>query len=251
MAINEGFDFGTDEEIKDPGEDFKQPEEGDHSARLRSIVHVGMFRETFNGEKKKPFPTVIAVFELKEDTDFEDDGVTPLTMSKVFPLKKGDRAFMTKFLAALDPKGAAKGFDDVIGAACTITCKGGKEKKDDGTQKYINFGGIAGLPAKFASMLEPLAVKGVGHCRFPDITKEAILELSPVREVNMILMQGENYAGSKAETIINEIRKDNPDFAVRKKKDEGSDTEKKGKKEDKPVEKPVEKESNLSDEEEF
>jgi len=242
----EGFDYGTEEEIKEPGGDFKNPTEGDHSARLRSLIHVGMYRETFKGEKKKPFPQVIAIFELKEDDDFEDDGITPLTISKSFPLKKGDRAFCTKFLAALDPQKKAKGFDDVIGAACTVTCKGGKEKNEDGTPKYINFGGLSGLPAKFSAMLDPLTVEGVGHVPFDQISKEAILELNPVKDVNMVLMESENYSGSKAESIINSIRKDNPDFAARKKKDEDA-----GQDNEKAQEKPIEKEADLDDQEEF
>lgn len=240
-----GFDYGTEHEIKEPGGDFKNPEVGDHSARLRSLIHCGMYRETFQGQKKKPFPEVVAIFELKEDDDFEDDGVTPLTISKAFPLKKGDRAFMTKFIASLDPKGEAKGFDDLIGAACTVNCKAGKEKNDDGTPKYVNFGGISGISPKLAAITDELVVTGVGHCRFEDLTIDAIMELNPIREVNMILMEGENYPGSKAEELIKEIRKDNPEFATRKAKDsdEGGD---KGKEE-----KPVEKESNLDDEEEF
>jgi hypothetical protein len=238
------FDYGTEEEIKEPGGNFKNPSEGEHSARLRSLIHMGMFRETFKGEKKKPFPQVVAIFELKEDDDFEDDGVTPLTISKSFPLKKGDRAFMTKFINALDPKGKASGFDDLIGAACTVTCKGGKDKNEDGTPKYINFGGMSGMPPKLAAITDELAVTGVGHCRFPDLTEEAIMELNPVREVNMILMEGENYSGSKAEEIVNAIREDNPDFAKRKKKEDKDD-------DTKDEEKPREKEANLDDEEEF
>ena len=241
----EGFDYGTEHEIKDPGGDFKNPTEGDHSARLRSLIHVGMYRETFNGQLKKPFPQVIAIFELKEDDDFEEDGVTPLTISKSFPLKKGDRAFCTKFLAALDPQKKAKGFDDCIGAACTVTCKGGKEKNDDGTPKFINFGGMSGLPAKFAAMLEPLTVEGVGHVPFDSITKEAIFELNPIKDVNMVLMKSENYQGSSAEAIINEIRRDNPDFATRKKKDDPSNGN------DKASEKPEEREPDLPEDEEF
>lgn len=242
----EDFNYGTKEEIKDPGVDFKNPTEGEHSARLRSLIHVGMYRETYKNEKKKPFPQVIAIFELKEDDDFEEDGVTPLTLSKSFPLKKGDKSFMTKFLAALDPQKKAKGFDDVIGAACTVTCKGGKDKNEDGSPKYINFGGLAGLPAKFAAMLEPLTLKGVGHVPFDQITKDAIMELNPIKDINMVLMESENYKGSIAEQIINEIRKDNPEFAVRKKKDDedkSSDSESQ--------EKAEEKDPNLNDEEEF
>ena len=245
----EDFNYGTSEEIKEPGGDFKNPTEGDHSARLRSLIHVGMYRETFKGEKKKPFPQVIAIFELKEDDDFEEDGETPLTISKSFPLKKGDKAFMTKFLAALDPQKKAKGFDDVIGAACTVTCKGGKEKNEDGSPKYINFGGLAGLPAKFASMLEPLSVEGVGHVPFDQITKAAILELNPIKDVNMVLMESENYKGSAAEKIINEIRKDNPEFATRKKKDE--DGEKSSSGGEKSQEKAAEVDPDLDDQEEF
>lgn len=250
MTVNEGFDYGTSEEIKDPGDEFKNPTVGDHSARLRSIIHAGMYRESFKGELKKPFPFVIAVFELKEDDDFEDDGVTPLTISKPFPLKKGDRSFMTKFLAALDPKGEARGFDDVIGSACTVTCKAGKEKKEDGTPKYVNFGGLSGLPAKFAAMLEPLAVEGVGHCRYDDLTKEALMELNPIIEVNKIIMHAENYKGSKAEELINEIREENPDFAKQQPKDENGEgkTSKDSEQEQKA---PPKKEQNLDDQEEF
>lgn len=237
----EGFDYGTPEDIIEPGSDYKQPSVGDHAARLRSIIHAGMYREEYNGKLKKPFPEVIAIFELKEDDDFEEDGVTPLTISKSFPLKKGDRAFMTKFLSALDPQGTATGFGDLIGNACTVSCKASKDKNEDGSPKYVNFGGLSGLPAKFAAMLEPLAVEGVGHVPFNQLTKAAILELNPILEVNKILMHSENYSGSKAEEIINEIRKENPDFAERKKKDETEGAK----------EKPAEKESNLDEEEEF
>jgi hypothetical protein len=244
-----GFDYGTDEEIKEPGGDFKNPSVGDHAARLRSLIHCGMFRETFNKQKKKPFPEVIAIFELKEDDDFEDDGETPLTMHKAFPLKKGDRAFMTKFIASLDPKSEANGFDDLIGKACTVNCKAGKEKDDEGNPKYVNFGGISGISPKLEKITDPLVVEGVGHCRFEDLTIEAIMELNPIKDVNMVLMNGENYSGSKAEELIKEIRKENPDFAVRKAKDEDSNDDEG--KDTAAKDKPKEKESNLDDEEEF
>jgi hypothetical protein len=211
------FDYGT-EGVVEPGGNFKNPAVGDHSARLRSLIHCGLFRETFKGKKKKPAPQVIAIFELKDEEDFEDDGVTPLTISKSFPLKKGDKSFMTKFIKALDPQGKAKGFDDLIGAACQINCKGSKDKNEDGTPKYINFGGLSGLPKKFADMIDPLVVEGSGHVRFDDLTKEAIMELHPIRDVAFVLTQGEQYKGSIAESIIEDIRKDNPEFGTFKSK---------------------------------
>lgn len=239
----ENFDFGTEEKVTEAG-GFKQPEVGPHTARLRSLIHLGLFCEEFKGTKKKPAAEVVAVFELKEDTDFEDDGVTPLTISKPFPLKLGDKAFNTKFMKALDPDETAQGFDDMIGAVCTIDIKPGKETNDDGSPKYVNFGGISGIPKKFAAMVPPLAEGyGVGHVRFEDLTIEAIKELNPVLEVAGILMKGEKYKGSKAEALIAEIRKENPDFAKTKAKTEGP------KGDDPPT--PEDQECNLQEDEEF
>lgn len=218
MAEYEGFDYGT-EDVVEAGGTYKQPEIGDHSARLRSIIHLGMFRETFNGKLKSPAPQAVAIFELKDEEDFEEDGETPLTLHKAFPLKKGDRTFTSKLLAALDPKGVAKGFDDLIGMACTVKAAPSKAVDETGKPKYVNFGGLAGMPAKFAKLTDELKPGGAGHVRFEDLTKEAILELNPILEVANILMKGENYKGSKAEKIIEEIRKDNPDFAKAKEPD--------------------------------
>jgi len=235
------FNYGT-EEVVEAGGVFKNPEIGDHSAVLRSIIHCGLFREEYKGQLKKPAPEVVAIFELKDEEDFEDDGVTPLTIHKAFPLKKGDKAFMTKFIKALDPKGVASGFDDLIGTPCQVTCKGSKVLNEDGTPKYVNFGGLSGLPAKFAKMIEPLTIKGVGHVPFDELTEEAVLELNPILEVANILMKGERYKGSVAEEIVNSIREKNPDFAKYKdkKKEEAPDAAAK-----------AEVETDLKDEEEF
>lgn len=248
--MSDQFDYGTSEELGGGGS-FKNPEVGPHSARIKSIIHCGLFREEFQGEVKAPAPQVVVVYELKNEEDleegiegdFEDDGVTPLYIHQTFPLKKGDRASMTKFIKTLDPKGEAAGFDDFIGKACTVTCKGGKDLGDDGKPKYINFGGIAGLAAKFAKTVPELVAPGVGHVRFEDLTKEAIMELNPYREVAGILMKGEKYEGSVAQSVIDEIRKDNPDFAKAKKKDAKETPKEEGAKE--------EVETNLAEEEEF
>jgi len=233
------FDYGS-EEVVDPGAEFKNPEIGDHTAVLRSLIHCGLFRESYRGKVKKPAPEVVAIFELKDEEDMEDDGVTPLELHKSFPLKKGDRSFMTKFIKVFDPKGKATGFDDFIGKPCQITAKGSKALNEDGTPKYVNFGGISGLPPKFAKMIEPLTVKGVGHVPFQELTKEAILELNPVLEVANILMKGERYKGSKAEKIIENIRVENPEFAKVEEKEES-----------KPEGAKEEVETDLKEEEEF
>lgn len=205
------FDYGA--EPVDAGGSFKQPDVGPHEARLRSLIHLGSFRETYQGKKKSPAPEVVAVFELKGEEDFEEDGETPLYLTKAFPIKKGDRTFMTKFLKALDPKGLAKGFDDLIGAACMVEAKGSTKLNDDKTPKYVNFDSVSGMTAKFAKLVEECTPGGAGHVRFDELTEGAIMELNPILEVANILMKGENYEGSKAESIIAGIRKENPEFA--------------------------------------
>lgn len=218
------FDYGTDEEVTGGSINFVNPEVGQHPAILRSLIHVGQFRENFNNDLKAPAPQVVAIFELKGREDFEEDGETPLEISKSFPLKKGDKAFTTKFRLALDPKGKAKGFDDMIGNLCMVEVKPGKEKNEDGTPKYVNCGALTEMSGEMAEMLEAkgrdtLKVKGSGHVSFADLTKEAILELNPIIDVANTLMKGEKYKGSKAEKIIAEIRKDNPEYATPKAKD--------------------------------
>lgn len=217
-TIAEGFDYGA-EPVEAGGANFKNPEVGPHTGRLRSIIHVGMVAGSYQNKPKPPAPTVIATFELLGEDDKEEDGVTPLTIAKDFALKKGDKAYLTKFLAALDPKGKAAGFDALIGAPATVTVEGSKELNDDKTPKYANFGGVASIPPEFHKMVPPLSDAGVGHVRFNDMTKEALMELHPIRHVAMILMKSLDYPGSKAEALVAEIRKDNPEFAKQKAKD--------------------------------
>ena len=218
-AENTGFDYGT-EPVEAGGANFKNPEVGPHPGRLRSLIHVGMFAGSYQGKPKPPAPTAIAIFELKGEDDMEEDGVTPLTISKDFAIKKGDKSFMTKLISVLDPKGKCKGFDDMIGAPGTLTITGSTELNDDKTPKYANFGGVASIPPEFHKMIQPLVEGlGVGHVRFKDITKEALLELHPIRHVALILMKSQDYPGSHVEKLVAEIRKDNPDFAKQKAKD--------------------------------
>ena len=55
----------------------------------------------------------------------KEDGVTPLTISKAFPLKLGDKAFWPKFLNICDPDEKAAGMDGLVGAPCMVEIKPG------------------------------------------------------------------------------------------------------------------------------
>lgn len=217
-----GFDYGGVAPVTG-GKSFVNPVVGKHVARLRSLIHLGMFADEFKGKRKDPAPYVCAVFELKEEHDVDGDG-QPLVFRKTFPLRDGDKGFLTKFMNALDKDGTATGFDDFIGRQCELDLKGSDETGDDGLPKYINLpvDCISSVHPKLAQLTEELSVKGAGHVKFDAITKEAILELHPIVDVADILLSEHNssYAANPtAVAAIAEIRKENPDFAVRKASD--------------------------------
>lgn len=215
MSEVTGFDFGAD--VPSAGNNFKNASVGNHAARLRSIIHLGMVADTFEGKPKPPAPFVVAIFEAKEDEDLNEDG-TPIRVTKEFALRKGDRAFLTKFMkAALTPEeftqyeaGVLKGgFDDFIGRGFSIDMKGSKEKNDDGTPKYTNVDGIGALNKKLLAITPELSIKGVGHVPFAKLTKEAVLEIPPYL-VRKYLMQSTGYEGSPAQRAVQEILKSDP-----------------------------------------
>jgi len=246
------FDYGA-EPVASAGGKFKNPTVGKHAARIRSIIHLGICIEYFDKKAKPAAPEVVVVFELKEDGDFADDGETPLEISKAFPLRKGDKAFMTKFLKAVDPDGTSSGFDDFIGKVVEVELKGSKELDDDKKPKYVNFAGISSLHPKLVAITDELSVAGVGHCKFVDLTEAAVKELNPIMEVANLMMAGPTYAGSKAESIVNAIRVDNPEFAKAKAKTDSKpsgSTEGTNSEPEEPRE-PAEKPAELEADEEF
>ena len=246
------FNFGADPVVA--GGSLKQAGEGQHEARLLGLVHLGMFADTFGGKKKDPAPFVCALFELKSDEEQggkNEDG-TPIIVHKSFPLKKGDKAFLTKFMKVFLTVEEFKqyeagvlegGFDDFIGRACMIDMEGSKAKNDDGTPKYTNVASITKMPAKLEKLCEDLEGEPVGHVTFDKIDAAALKAIPPF-EIYGKLEQSINFPGSEAESVLAEIRKEDKDFGTKK---EGDD--KGGKSDDKaPPEKPRE---DLNEEEEF
>jgi len=208
------FDYGV-ENVVDATGDFKLASEGSHMSRIKALVHLGTFQETFKGKKKKPAPEACIVFELLEEDDFEEDGVTPLLAYKAFPLKLGPKTFMTKFKKTMDPKEVLTGFDGYIALPCNVDMVGSTKKNDDGSPKYVNFNSVSGMSPKLAKAVDPLSGIGPqGHFRFNELTEEVIKMLNPIIHVRNILMESAEYPGSKAEAIIKKIRETDPDYAT-------------------------------------
>lgn len=226
----DGFDFGEDPIAT--GSSFKNPEVGNHTARLRSLIHVGMFADEFKNQKtgkseiKKPAPFVYALFELKEDTDVNDDG-EPLVIGKSFPLKKGEKAFLTTFMRAmLTPAEFAQyeagtlkgGFGDLIGRCVSLDLVGSKAKNDDGTPQYVNIKGITQINQKLAAITPDLSVQGGGFVKFNEHTEATVKEL-PAFIVRDVMKASTNYPGSAAEQAVLGIEAADPEAFVRKAKD--------------------------------
>ena len=155
MARN--FDFGA-EITQATGGVFKNPEVGEHEAVISGIIHVGSFQDIFKKgnttEVKKPANFVLVKVVLMGDNDKNDDG-SRMEQWMAVPLKSGDRATLTKFLNAVDPKELLGGFDDFIGE-CMLASMVGDEKggkNEDGTFKYVNWKGFGGMPDKLKKLV--------------------------------------------------------------------------------------------------
>ncbi|UOW66379.1 hypothetical protein vBAspATola_36 [Aeromonas phage vB_AspA_Tola] len=250
MSID-NFDFGA-ELASAGGFTRENPAEGLHAARLRSIIHMGKCQRTYSGKLKDPCNSVVAVFELKEDSDVHSETGEPLVFHVDFDLKDGDKSYLnTKFLPAMLTKselesGAIKGFDDLIGKACQLDLEGSKAKNDDGTPKYINLKSMSPMHAKLVAITEPLKVSGAGHCRLAQLSAAAMDELNPYLHVQMLMMTSEEWKSGTHPGIalVDEIRKERPDYAKAKAKDEKSSGDAQAPSGDVPAEK-------LSTEDEF
>lgn len=222
MAI-EGFDFGA--ELESAG-GFKRenPVEGLHAARLRSIIHVGRCVRKYQGKDKSPCNSVVAVFELKEESDVHSETGEPLTFTVDFDLKDGDKSYLnTKFLPALLTKaelesGSIKGFDDLIGKACQLDLIGSKAQNDDGTPKYVNLKAMSPMHPKLQAVTDQLKAAGAGHCRLSQLNATAMDELNPYLHVQMLMMTSDEWkAGTHPGiALVEEIRKERPDYAKTK-----------------------------------
>lgn len=233
----EDFDFGA-EVAAAGGKVFKNPEPGPHDSIVSAIVHIGSFADVFiNGAKKEPKPPVNFVLvqtTLMSETDRNDDG-TRIQKWQAMPLKKGDKANLTKFLAAVDPAGKLSGFDAVPGIPVTTTWAANekKGKNEDGTWKAVNLKGYTAMTDRTAKLVrsdaEEEGLVYIGHVRFPDITLD-ILEEIPGYLIRQYLLSesngnNESYAGSAVEAIINAKRAEDHTWKTKQESDDEGDDE--------------------------
>lgn len=231
----EDFDFGA-EVAAAGGKVFKNPEPGPHDSIVTAIVHVGSFADVFtNGAKKEPKPAVNFVLvqtTLMGEEDKNDDG-SRIQKWQAMPLKKGDKANLTKFLAAVDPNGKLAGFDAVPGTPVVTTWAANekKGKNDDGTWKAVNLKGYTAVTGRTGALIkadfEEEAVPMIGHVRFSDLTLE-ILEEIPGYMIRQYLLSesegnNESYAGSPVEAIINAKRAEDASWKTKQEGDDEGD----------------------------
>lgn len=245
------FNFG--EEVVSSTGSIAQAEVGAHQARLKGILHLGIYEDSFQGKKKAPAPFVCALFELKsgeEGGGVNEDG-SPIVMHKTFALRKGDRAFLTNFMQVMLTADEYKkykanvlegGFEDLIGRVVTIDAVGSSTTNEDGTPRYVNVGGISKVPAAFAKHVAELEGEPLGHVTLSDYTEEAMRAL-PVFEIYDRMEQAVNFAGSQADRVLRTIRKEEPEFAMPRTESKASQEE--------PVRKPLAPPVELNEDEDF
>lgn len=212
------------------GVNFVNASVGAHSSVLSGVIHLGNYQDVFTkggvSETKKPCNWALAIFTLMGKKDLNEDG-TRIRTFKPFPLKNGDKAWMTRILDAVDPNEVAGGFDDVIGNICSVTMTGSDETGEDGLPKYVNFGGVSAENEEMAEIIaaraEAEGLENVGHIQFDAITED-IMKIIPAHYIRQYLLsEGKgsslNFKGSKAEEVFNAIRAEDANFAKKKESD--------------------------------
>ena len=225
------FDFGA-EVAKSEGKVFKNPEIGDHESVITGIVHVGSFQDIFKvkgkaDDIKKPANFVLVQVTLMGDEDKNEDG-SRMEQWMSMALKSGDKATLTKFLNAVDPKELLGGFDDFIGETLTASIVGSGKKDADGNFEYVNWKGFAGMPDKLKKLVladvESEGIEMIGHITFDKLTKEVIDKI-PAHLVRQYLLnetdRGKNLSveGSHVADIIAKAREEDPNWKKAKPKD--------------------------------
>lgn len=230
------FDYGAD---LAEGKGFTRvnPEEGMQYGYLKSVVHLGKIGGMFKGKPKDPVNKVCLNFELMGNLvpEGEDGCITglhpetgePLNHSLTLNLSKGDNAMLTKVMAALISKkemeaGSVKGWNDLIGRPVTLDIKGSDKKGEDGKPQYVDIKGITTFPPALKTTISGIKNAGVGHVLLKDLTIAAMDELNMYLDVQMGMMKSEEWkAGTHpAIALVEEIRKENPNYAKASAKDD-------------------------------
>lgn len=225
------FDYGVELAESSGGFTRENPVVGPHMAYVRDLIHIGTCPDDRYPDKKAT-PRCVVVFELMEDHDIDSQGAR-LTYPYMINMVKGDNSFLnSKFLPSLVTKeelasGAIKGLSDLIGRPVQLQLDPSKATyKDEATGKelpsYINLGGITTAHPKLAALLEPMAEGNLGHVLFKDFKAESLELINMFTHIQKgIMLSDEWKAGTHpAIAMIEEIRKERPNFAKAKAKDE-------------------------------
>lgn len=125
-------------------------EAGNYLARLVQVIDLGLQTQPpFKGEEKRPAHMIWLTFELVtefcKDEDGNDIEDKPRWISEKKPFYgiEADRAVTTKWYFAMDPDCAHEGdWEELLGAACTVTVVQNPGKGKNAGKIYNNIGAI-------------------------------------------------------------------------------------------------------------
>lgn len=193
--------------VKNIGGKIDNLEPASYPARLVQVIDLGMQKQSYNGEQKKPLREIYLTYELADEFMKDEDGQPipekPRWISESFPLYnlKSEKAKSSERYNSLDPQGVADGdFTKLIGNPLMITVVNNVNKVTKKT--YDNVAGTQPMRTKDAEKLSPMVNEGlVWLLDDPDL--ERFLKFPPFLKKR--ITDNLNFAGSKLEAMLKEV----------------------------------------------
>lgn len=183
-------------------------EAGPNVAMLLGIVDLGTQKREYKGTTKDPVRQFMFTFEIPGQTmDIEVDGEEK-TVRRLFSINNvnfigGEKAKLTKIIAALDPKDQAEDLDECLGNGVILNLKHGETKDGNKTARFDSISGLpAGIPVPELERTPYMFMWSEGE----DPDMEVYKDLPDwVKEV---IGQSLDYKASKLGKLVGEVKKE-------------------------------------------
>lgn len=194
---------------------------GDYFSRIRGIAHMGMVHFSFQGAVNAKADAALGlVYEtweivLNEDTEeYEVVSEEPVITYGVIKMNGSPKSGWTKTKNALKISSPPELVGKPVNLPIYTSRKDGKDMYMYPKADKMIALGLAERKAVPALVGAEFAIPSLDK-----MTKEVLLELNMFTQVKDYVLEATNYDGSKAEELVEEIRLENPDFAIAKAKE--------------------------------
>lgn len=218
---------GTDWDMTDgSGADYFKLPSGKYLGRIRSVISCGQVQFEFNGVLNEQATSALGLvievwkYKIKKDKVKILNSEPAVVYDVVKAIEGNNKSNYGKTTKALDIKNPGQFLNRAVGIELYTSDKG---------YMYVR-GALTALGLAESKATPKLTKKGMAIPNLDCMTKDALLELNPITQVKEYVLKAVNLEGTAAEKQINKIRKEKPNFAMLKKKDDEGKGSKKGKK---------------------